>query len=313
MNIIFISNSMAKAKTLSVLHVSAIVLALLVLPVLLTLLLIVPQDAPAQQGVKPSKLRFAFIINNPQKHLDAYALQLGELQARMMRLDAQSERLAKLAGGKKATASKSDTDHKSPSPAAGSSAPASQVPPANRGGPLVLSSPYTELDLQRRIAELTARVEFEAEYMSDLEAKLLQQSMLKGVLPNSSPIRAAFNSSSYGWRIDPFNGRKAFHEGLDFSAETGTTIFAAAGGIVTAAESMPDYGKIVIIAHGSGLETRYGHTSKLLVKVGERVKKGQAVAEVGNTGRSTGPHLHYEIRLNGNALDPRKYLNARLN
>ncbi len=313
MNIIFISNSMAKAKTLSVLHVSAIVLALLVLPVLLTLLLIVPQDAPAQQGVKPSKLRFAFIINNPQKHLDAYALQLGELQARMMRLDAQSERLAKLAGGKKATASKSDTDHKSPSPAAGSSAPASQVPPANRGGPLVLSIPYTELDLQRRIAELTARVEFEAEYMSDLEAKLLQQSMLKGVLPNSSPIRAAFNSSSYGWRIDPFNGRKAFHEGLDFSAETGTTIFAAAGGIVTAAESMPDYGKIVIIAHGSGLETRYGHTSKLLVKVGERVKKGQAVAEVGNTGRSTGPHLHYEIRLNGNALDPRKYLNARLN
>ncbi|MBZ4200974.1 MAG: M23 family metallopeptidase [Methylotenera sp.] len=303
MNIIFISNSMAKAKTLSVFQVSAIVLALLVVPVLLTLLLIVPQDAAPQQGAKSSKLRFSFNIGDPQKHLDAYAVQMGELQARIMRLDAQSERLAKLAGEKKAPAAKSAA------PAV--LAPSNKPQGANRGGPLVLNSPYTELDLQKHIAELTARVEFETEYLSELEAGLLQKSMLKGVLPNRSPIRAAFNSSSYGWRIDPFNGNKAFHEGLDFSAEAGAPIFAAAGGIVTAAETMPDYGKIVIVSHGSGLETRYAHTSKILVKVGERVEKGQMVAQVGNTGRSTGPHLHYEIRLNGNALDPRKYLNAR--
>ena len=315
MNIIFISNSMAKAKTLSVFQVSAIVLALLVLPVLLTLLLIVPQDAPAQQGVKSSKLRFSFNIGDPQKHLDAYAVQMGELQARIMRLDAQSERLAKLAGEKKAAAPLTKSNAPSlnapslnaPSP----NAPVNKSSAANRGGPLVLSSPYTEMDLQKHIAELTARVEFETEYLSELEATLLQQSMLKGVLPNRSPIRAAFNSSSYGWRIDPFNGNKAFHEGLDFSANAGAPIFAAAGGIVSAAETMPDYGKIVIVSHGSGLETRYAHTSKILVKVGERVEKGQVLALVGNTGRSTGPHLHYEIRLNGNALDPRKYLNAR--
>ena len=301
---------MAKAKTLSVFQVSAIVLALLVLPVLLTLLLIVPQDTPAQQGVKSSKLRFSFNIGDPQKHLDAYAVQMGELQARIMRLDAQSERLAKLAGEKKTAApiNKSNAPIlNAPSP----NAPVSKPSAANRGGPLVLSSPYTELDLQKHIAELTARVEFETEYLSELEATLLQQSMLKGVLPNRSPIRAAFNSSSYGWRIDPFNGNKAFHEGLDFSANAGAPIFAAAGGIVSAAETMPDYGKIVIVSHGSGLETRYAHTSKILVKVGDRVEKGQVVALVGNTGRSTGPHLHYEIRLNGNALDPRKYLNAR--
>ncbi|CAN1496744.1 NlpD Membrane proteins related to metalloendopeptidases [Methylophilaceae bacterium] len=310
MNIIFISNSMAKAKTLSVFQVSAIVLALLVLPVLLTLLLIVPQDTPAQQGVKSSKLRFSFNIGDPQKHLDAYAVQMGELQARIMRLDAQSERLAKLAGEKKAAAPLTKSNAPSlnaPSP----NAPVSKPSAANRGGPLVLSSPYSEMDLQKHIAELTARVEFETEYLSELEATLLQQSMLKGVLPNRSPIRAAFNSSSYGWRIDPFNGNKAFHEGLDFSANAGAPIFAAAGGIVSAAETMPDYGKIVIVSHGSGLETRYAHTSKILVKVGDRVEKGQVVALVGNTGRSTGPHLHYEIRLNGNALDPRKYLNAR--
>ncbi|MSP86415.1 MAG: M23 family metallopeptidase [Methylotenera sp.] len=303
MNIIFISNSMAKAKTLSVLQVSMITLALVILPILLTLLLIVPQEAAVQQGVKsliPPQLRFSFNASNPQKHLDAYALQLGELQARIMRLDAQSERLAKLAGGKKEL----PTTKKSANPATNT------LPSANRGGPLVLNTPFSEADLQKDITELTARVEFDTEYLSNLEAKLLQQSVLKGTLPNSSPVDAAFNSSSYGWRIDPFNGNKAFHEGLDFSAETGAPIFSAAGGIVTSAEYQPDYGKIVKINHGSGLETRYAHASKLLVKVGERVKKGQVVAEVGNTGRSTGAHLHYEIRLNGNALDPRKYLNA---
>ena len=155
-----------------------------------------------------------------------------------------------------------------------------------------------------------AKIDFDTDYLSDIEAKLLQQSVLKGMLPNVSPINVAFNSSSYGWRIDPFNGNKAFHEGLDFSAEIGTPIYASAGGIVTAAERTPDYGNIVKVDHGSGLETRYAHASKLMVKVGDRVEKGQLLALVGSTGRSTGSHLHYEIRLNGNALDPRKYLKA---
>ena len=132
--------------------------------------------------------------------------------------------------------------------------------------------------------------------------------MKKNTLPSSTPVNASYNSSSYGWRIDPFTGRTAFHEGLDFTAEIGTPIYASADGIVTAAEQTPDYGKIVKIDHGSGLETRYAHASQLLVKVGERVNKGQVIARVGSTGRSTGAHLHFEVRLNGAALDPRKYL-----
>lgn len=103
----------------------------------------------------------------------------------------------------------------------------------------------------------------------------------------------------------------AFHEGLDFTAEKGTPIYAAADGIVSQAESTPDYGNIVKVDHGSGLETRYAHASRVLVKPGERVEKGQLIAEVGNTGRSTGAHLHFEVRLNGVALDPRKYLQNR--
>ena len=303
MNIIFVSNSMAKAKTLSVLQVGMIALALVLLPVFITLMLIVPQESALQQGVKsliPPQLKFSF--NNSQKHLDAYAVQLGEMQARIMRLDAQSARLSKLAGEKPIA-------HDNATGAKKTSATAKALP-AGQGGPLVRSSPLTEADLQKYIAELMAKIEFDTDHLSSLEAKLLQQSVLKDTLPNSSPVQAAFNSSSFGWRIDPFNGEKAFHEGLDFPAATGTPIYAAAGGIVSFAEQTSDYGKLVKIDHGSGLETRYAHSSKLLVKVGQRVEKGQEIAEVGNTGRSTGPHLHYEIRLGGNALDPRQYLKA---
>ena len=302
MNIIFVSNSMAKAKTLSVLQVGMIALALILLPIFITLMLIVPQESALQQGVKsliPPQLKFSFNIS--QTHLDIYAVQLGEMQARIMRLDAQSERLSKLAGDK---------------PAAHDEIPSTKkkalIKPlsAGQGGPLVRNSPLSEADLQKYIAELMAKVEADTDRFSSLEAKLLQQSVLKDTLPNSSPVAVAFNSSSYGWRIDPFNGEKAFHEGLDFPGATGTAINATAGGIVTFAGQTPDYGKLVKIEHGSGLETRYGHSSKLLVKVGDRVEKGQEIAEMGSTGRSTGPHLHYEIRLNGNVLDPRQYLKA---
>ena len=303
MNIIFVSNSMAKAKTLSVLQVGIIMLALVLLPIFITFMLIVPQESALQQGVKsliPPQLKFSF--NNPQKHLDAYAVQLGEMQARIMRLDAQSERLSKLAGEKPAAHDEAASVKKNSNPV--------KTLPTGQGGPLVRNSPLSEVDLQKYIAELMAKIEFDTDHLSSLEAKLLQQSVLKDTLPNSSPVEVAFNSSSFGWRIDPFNGEKAFHEGLDFPAATGTPIYAAAGGIVSFAEQTPDYGKLVKIDHGSGLETRYAHSSKLLVKVGERVEKGQIIAEVGSSGRSTGSHLHYEIRLNGNPLDPRQYLKA---
>jgi murein DD-endopeptidase MepM/ murein hydrolase activator NlpD len=303
MNIILVSNKMAKAKSLSVLQAATLVAGLVLVPVLLTLLFITPKSNIQAQGMRallPRHLKSTII--DSQVHLDAYAKELGELQARMMRLDAQSQRLAKLAGEKDAKTSKK-TNLKPTN-----NLQLDNILPANRGGPLVNARPMTELDLQAAILELTQAVDARDDSMSSIEAKILQQSVLKDMLPNSSPIGAAYNSSSYGWRIDPFNGNKAFHEGLDFTSNTGTPIRAAADGIVSAAERTPDYGNIVKIDHGAGLETRYAHASKLLVKVGERVVKGQVVAEVGSTGRSTGPHLHYEIRLNGNALDPRQYL-----
>ena len=297
MNIILVSNKMAKAKSLSVLQAGFLIAALVLVPVMLTLLFITPKSTIQQQGMKallPPHLKSSIISS--QVHLDAYAKELGELQARMMRLDAQSERLAKIAGEKDKSPNKKPNQK------------TDNLLPANRGGPLVNAHPMTEPDLQAAILELTNAVDARDDSLSTIEAKILQQSVLKDMLPNSNPVNATYNSSSYGWRIDPFNGNKAFHEGLDFTANTGTPIRAAADGIVALAEVSGGYGNMVKIEHGAGLETRYGHASKLLVKAGERVVKGQIIAEVGSTGRSTGPHLHYEIRLNGEALDPRKYL-----
>ncbi|HEY0562953.1 MAG TPA: M23 family metallopeptidase [Methylophilus sp.] len=298
MNIILVSNKIAQAKSFNSWQSSMMIVALVTVPVLLTLLFITPKQNIKQQGVKamfPTHLKSSVV--SAQSHLDAYAKQIGELQARIMRLDAQNQRLAKLAGDKVLPT----TD-----PVGMTLAP--NMASANRGGPLVYAHPMSEAELQAAIADLISTVDSRDEYQSKIEAKVLQQSVLKDMLPNERPINTGYNSSSYGWRVDPFNGNKAFHEGLDFQANSGEPILAAADGIVTTAEHTPDYGNLVKVNHGSGLETRYAHASKLMVKAGDRVAKGQVVALVGSTGRSTGPHLHYEIRLNGNALDPRQYL-----
>ncbi len=289
MNIIFVSNNMARAKTLTMFQILLVLLTVSAISIALTLAIILPQADGRNNPVRallPSQLQFT--LHHPQKDLDALALQLGEMHARIMRLDALSTRLAKMAGIKER-----DLD-------------AIQAPGA--GGPQVNPQDISEAQLQAGIADLAQQIELKSDRLSMLEAMLLQQTMQKNMLPDNSPVNVGYNSSSFGWRVDPFSGRSAFHEGLDFTAATGTPIHAAAGGRVTFAEQTPDYGKIIKINHGSGLETRYAHASELLVKAGDVVRKGQLIARVGNTGRSTGPHLHFEVRRDGAPMDPRKFL-----
>lgn len=294
-NIIIVSEKMAKPKTLTVFETLALAIALILVPVILTLLFITPQQAIKAQGVKamlPPHLRGAML--STQNHIDAYAKQIGELQARILRLDAQNQRLSKIAGIKP------------------SNAPITQrtplTNPDGQGGPQIKDRPLSEQELKATIEKMAFDLDARDEYQGKIEANLLLKTVLREMLPNSSPVEVAFSSSSFGWRIDPVSGHRAFHEGLDFPAEVGTTIFAAADGIVTQAIATPDYGYLIKVEHGAGLETRYAHCSRMLVKAGERVMKGQKIALVGSTGRSTGPHLHYEIRLNGHSLDPREYL-----
>ena len=166
----------------------------------------------------------------------------------------------------------------------------------------------TNSKFKKEIIKLMAKIEVREELYNTMESILLKESVLKDTLPSIRPVNIPCCSSRYGWRIDPILGVRKFHEGIDFSAAHGEQIIATASGIVIEAGRAGYYGKHVRINHGDGFETRYAHASKLLVKKGELVSKGEVIALVGNTGRSTGPHLHYEIRLKGNSLDPLKYL-----
>ncbi|MFU0799959.1 MAG: M23 family metallopeptidase [Xylanivirga thermophila] len=127
-------------------------------------------------------------------------------------------------------------------------------------------------------------------------------------IPTFVPVKGRI-TSRFGIRNDPFNSTKKFHAGLDVAAPRGTPIKSAASGTVIMADRNSGYGNMIMIDHGNGLSTVYGHASKLLVKEGDKIKKGDIIAEVGSTGRSTGPHLHFEVRLNGEPIDPVNYIN----
>ena len=224
-------------------------------------------------------------------NLDHLAIKLGEVQAHMLRLDGLAEKLAKVAGLK---------PQELPSAAAGS----------GRGGPEVRASSLKLSEFEAALNELLAKVEVKGDQLTVLEALLVEGSAQRKFLPTLPPVENVAFTSNYGYRIDPFTGRQSFHEGIDFAAETGTPIVAAASGKVVAAEVHPAYGKVVDIDHGNGLVSRYAHASEVLVKEGDLVVRGQKIARVGSTGRSTGPHLHFEVRLNGVPQNPARFLSA---
>jgi len=175
------------------------------------------------------------------------------------------------------------------------------------GGPFINENLMSG-DIHKVLMHMLGKVEKREILYNKKEALLLKHSVLSDTLPTLYPVEVPYASSSFGWRRDPFLGIRAFHSGLDFSAAHGEKIIATGAGIVTMVAKEKNYGNILRIKHGDGLETRYAHCSKILVKKGDIIEKNQVIALVGNTGRSTGPHLHYEIRLNGRALDPRQYL-----
>jgi len=231
--------------------------------------------------------------------LSTMAVRLGQMQGQLMQLDTLGERIAGLAGVKPGQAQK---------PAAAKAAvPANPVAAAS-GGPLTRPDNLTQLDMQRALDELSRQIELRSATLSALEDKLFEERIRKNLLPTARPVAEDVRASGFGWRLDPFTGQTAMHEGIDFIAEPGTPILAAAAGIVASAERHPQYGNLIEIDHGKGLTTRYAHASAMLVKAGEFVKRGQHIAAVGSTGRSTGPHLHFEVRINGVAQNPGRFL-----
>jgi murein DD-endopeptidase MepM/ murein hydrolase activator NlpD len=228
-----------------------------------------------------------------QGHLNAMAIKLGELQAQVLHLDGLGERLAKMAGLK---------PQELPPPLEPGKAP-------GRGGPApTLHQDLSVDEFGSLVSQLSQQIEERSDQLVVLEALLVSNSANKKFLPTLAPIVDGWFSSNFGWRIDPFTGQKSFHEGIDFPSDVGTPIVAAASGKVIFADVHAQYGKLIEIDHGNGLVSRYAHCSVLLVKEGDLVMRGQQVARVGTTGRSTGPHLHFEVRLNGVPQNPARFL-----
>jgi murein DD-endopeptidase MepM/ murein hydrolase activator NlpD len=218
-------------------------------------------------------------------NLQAMAARLGELQARVLHLDSIGEKLAGLAGLRR----------EKPDGIGG------------QGGAFV-PAPLSEGELQREIDRLGQEVSVRSEELSALEARLLEKRVRERLLPTTLPVRDAYLGSPFGHRADPIAGLRAMHEGIDFNAPPGTPVLAAADGVILSAGWDGDFGKLIEVDHGGGLTTRYAHLSRMDVKAGAVIKRGELLGAVGTTGRSTGPHLHFEVRMLGVAQNPAQFL-----
>jgi murein DD-endopeptidase MepM/ murein hydrolase activator NlpD len=223
-------------------------------------------------------------------HLNAMAIKLGEMQAQMNRLNVIGERVTSLVGIKPQEYGFGAT------PGRGGASPGADA------------RDMTMNQLKGDLATLEADVSNRTQDMNRLESTLLDQRVAKRLMPSAQPVNDGFVGSGFGWRTDPFTGKQVRHDGIDFAAPVGTPILAAAGGVVVAAEFHPEFGNMVDVDHGNGILTRYAHASRLLVKAGDIVKRGDHLADVGSTGRSTGPHLHFEVHVNGVPQNPTKFL-----
>jgi murein DD-endopeptidase MepM/ murein hydrolase activator NlpD len=228
-----------------------------------------------------------------QQNLNAMAVKLGEMQAQLTRLDALGERLSSLAGLRPQEFRFAEP------PGLGGAAP-TLMPPQN----------LSLTEFSDRLAVISRHVENRNDMLSVLEAQLFEQAVKKKLLPTMMPVQAPYNASGFGRRIDPFTGQLAMHEGIDFLADIGSPVVAAAAGVVQFAGFHPQYGFMIDLDHGNDLVTRYAHLSKLFVKEGDVILRGRRVALTGNTGRSTGPHLHFEVRYRGAAQNPARFLAA---
>ncbi|MCG8535252.1 MAG: peptidoglycan DD-metalloendopeptidase family protein [Pseudomonadales bacterium] len=242
-----------------------------------------------QQDVALNAEKVEAARQQAEDHLTAMTVRMAELQARLMRLDALGERLvgvAKLKGG--------EFDF-SQAPAVGG--------PAEGELELSFERPSFLADLD----QLAADIEQRESQLQVLESLLENRKLRKEVSLAGRPVTWGWLSSRFGRRTDPFTGRLAWHEGVDFAGKEGSDIISVGGGVVTWAGDRYGYGLMVEVNHGGGFTTRYAHAKEVLVNVGDIVKQGEPIARMGSTGRSTGPHVHFEVRKNGKAVDPTRY------
>ncbi len=303
MHIILVSSKLAKPRSLTLtnrhLVAGAVFMALLVFSLTLGLFWITVRHAnevkprrsacwvwPGKEARRRKPEEFL------RENLNARAVKLGQMQAQLMRLDALGERLSALAGLKPGEFRFNE--------APGRGGAVSSIPPQD----------FSMAEFNRHLDQLSRQMENRSDSLGILESQLFDAKVKKKLMPTIPPVDAGWSASSYGWRIDPFNGMLAMHEGVDFPVDIGTPVFAAAGGVVIYSGPHPQYGFLVEIDHGNDFTTRYAHCSRVLVREGEVVQRGSKIAESGSTGRATGPHLHFEVRYRSVAQNPIRFLQA---
>jgi murein DD-endopeptidase MepM/ murein hydrolase activator NlpD len=247
-----------------------------------TMLLLKEQLLQEQQQVAETK-------HHTEQQLQALALRMAQLQARLVRLDALGERITGVA-----KLDKGEFDFSQPPAVGGPEASADEQAPT----PDVLAT----------LNQLTDRLDDREQQLEILETLLANRKIKDDIFLAGRPIKKGWMSSHFGHRNDPFTGRVAKHEGVDFAGKLGSDIIAVASGVVTWSGKRYGYGQLVEINHGGGYLTRYAHNLENKVKVGDIVKKGQVIALMGSSGRSTGPHVHFEVYKHGRVVDPATYI-----
>ena len=249
----------------------------------------VNQLADVERELAQQKSMITKARTNAQSELDALAARLGLMQAHVTRLDALGERLVTIS---KLDSKEFNFTHN----------------PAF-GGPHESESSVS-LAFENVLNDLSDQLDSREQQLSILEDVLMSKQVKKETRPSGRPIKKGWTSSYFGKRTDPFTGKLAMHKGMDFAGREGSEIVAVSAGVITWASSRYGYGDLVEINHGHGYTTRYGHNAKIVVNVGDAVEKGQTISLMGSTGRSTGPHVHYEVLLNGRQVDPLNFVKS---
>jgi murein DD-endopeptidase MepM/ murein hydrolase activator NlpD len=229
--------------------------------------------------------------SDTQGGIDALAIRLGQLQSQLLRLDALGERLVNIGGLDKGEFNFAE-------------------PPA-LGGPEGMNSLSEQSALPGLLLEmeqLEKLIEHRHQQLALVEDLIMNSNLEESVHPTGRPVKKGWISSYYGMRNDPFTGKRTMHKGMDFAGKAGSDVVAVAAGVVTWSGKRYGYGELIEVNHGKGYITRYGHNKEVLVEVGDRVKQGQVIAKMGSTGRSTGPHVHFEVVRNGKTIDPTRYI-----
>ena len=234
------------------------------------------------------KQEIAGLKQQLQLRVDAMAMRIGEVNAHVIRLDALGKRLTEMAD---IDSREFDFDRDPPSGGPEGEGVSAQIP-----------------DLSYMLAQLESRADLRESQLAALENVILTRELKEEIHPEGRPVSTGYISSYFGERADPFDGLEKFHKGVDFAGNLGSDVVAVAAGVVTWAGERSGYGRLIEINHGDGYSTRYAHNERTLVAVGQTVKRGEAIALMGSTGHSTGPHVHFEVLHNGRQVDPLSFI-----